>query len=110
MRLLLPFLLIFVIQSFGQSFQNSSFEVWGNQNYCDTNKTPDGWLNYSNGGIASDECNFNFCPTTIPTSASHGFAYARSVAFGPGGEGEYQLVSGFMVGNSYTITFDYSGS
>jgi hypothetical protein len=93
-----------------QTLLNPSFETWGDSALCEVNTTADGWLNYSNGGIGSDEANFNLCPTTIPPAASNGIVYSRSVAFGGSGEGQYQIVSGFLAGASYSISFDYAGS
>jgi hypothetical protein len=95
-----------------QNFLNGSFESWGNANVCEINVAPDNWINYSVACIAFDEANFNFCPSTIPPNASDGNVYARACA-GPdwqGGEGVYQNVSNFNVGQVYTLSFDYAGS
>lgn len=95
-----------------QNFLNGSFESWGIANICEINTSPDNWINYSVACSAFDEANFNLCPSTIPPNASDGNIYARACA-GPdwqGGEGVYQIVSNFNVGQVYTISFDYAGS
>lgn len=96
----------------GQSFINGSFETWGSSTICNVNSTPNDWLDYSVACAEVDEANFTLCPTTIPPSASAGNIYARACA-GPdwqGGEGVYQNISGFSIGQLYTISFDYAGS
>lgn len=94
-----------------QSFSNASFETWANPNYCSANTTPEGWITYSNGLGAIDKSDYTICPHTIPGSASHGNVSARFVSNNTsGGEGAYQNINGFTVGNTYTISFDYAGS
>jgi hypothetical protein len=95
-----------------QNFLNGSFESWGVANVCEINTVPDNWINYSVACAAFDEANFTLCPSTIPPNASDGNVYARACA-GPdwqGGEGVYQNVSNFNVGQVYTLSFDYAGS
>jgi len=94
----------------GQNFSNTSFESWGIPNVCEINTISDNWSSYTTAGIDPDEANFSICPTTIPPSASNGNVYARCVAFPSGGEGMFQMVSGFVAGDIYQISFDYSGS
>jgi len=102
---------IFSSASLAQSFINPSLESWGVVTACDINTPPDYWPNYTNGGLGPDEANFNICPTTIPPNASDSFVYARCYAQdNTAGEGMYQLVSGFVIADSYTISFDYAGS
>jgi hypothetical protein len=94
-----------------QSFLNPSFESWGSSTACEVNTAPDNWMEYSNGGIGVDEANFSYCATTIPPAPADGNIYARSYgASANTGEGFYQLVNGFMIGNMYMITYNYSGS
>lgn len=107
------FLLALITQSFlfGQSFVNPSFEEWGNVTYCDSNSAPNNWSDYSNGALGMDEVNFNFCGTTIPMNASLGMVYARSSSVSTTtGEGMFQNVSGFTIGEQYQISFDYAGT
>jgi hypothetical protein len=106
-------LLIFLTNNvlFCQSFLNPSFENWGSPGGCQVNVAPDDWSEYSNGGSGADECDFSYCPTIIPSSASQGNVYARM--YSPdsiSGEGMYQMISGFVTGNSYLISFDFCGS
>lgn len=95
-----------------QYFINPSVENWGNPNFCAINIAPDNWVSYSNGCQSGpDEVNFLICPTTIPTHAADGNVYARMCANDSiSGEGMYQIVSGFVIGNSYGINFYYAGS
>lgn len=94
-----------------QSFSNASFETWGSPTYCDANTTPTGWTTYSNGLGSIDKSDYTICPHTIPGNASDGNVSARFVSNNTsGGEGAYQNISGFTVGNTYTISFDYAGS
>ena len=95
-----------------QNFLNGSFESWGNPNACEINSAPDNWTNYSVACLAFDEANFNLCPSTIPPNAADGNIYARACA-GPdwqGGEGIYQILTNFNIGQAYSISFDYAGS
>src|SRR5690349_15178554 len=89
--------------SIAQSFVNTSLENWASPTVCETNLPPDGWSNYSNVGLGPDEANFSLCSTTIPPAAADGHIYARCLAGNPNtGEGMYQTVSGFAVGEMYT--------
>ncbi len=94
----------------GQTITNPSLENWGVPNSCEINLAPDGWSGYSTGGVDPDEANFPLCPSTIPSAASNGNIYARCVAYPLGGEGMFQIISGFVIGNSYQVSFDYAGS
>jgi len=106
--------ILLVINSFlcfGQSFLNPSVESWAAPGICETNTPPDGWTDYSNGGIGPDEGKLTLCPSTIPPVASDGTTYARMMAGTPvQGEGMYQYVTGFTIGTSYIISYDYCGS
>lgn len=93
-----------------QTFINPSFEFWGQGGICDTNTPPNGWSSYNTYGFDADEANIQICPHTIPGSAADGNIYARCATGTPGGEGIFQIVSGFSVGTSYPISFDYAGS
>jgi hypothetical protein len=96
---------------FSQSFINSSLEMWAVPSVCETNTPPDGWTDYSNVGIGPDEGTLTICPSTIPPNAADGNTYARCLAGNPStGEGMYQDVPGFIIGNSYTISYDFCGS
>ena len=97
--------------SLGQSFVNGSLENWASPTICETNTPPDNWSNYSNVGLGPDEANFPLCPTTIPSSAANGSIYARCLSGNPHtGEGMFQIVSGFIPGFSYAITYFFCGS
>ena len=112
-RIITLILILFVlgIKLNAQSFLNPSVEDWGNNTQCYVNTPPTNWIEYSNGGIGVDEANFTYCPTTIPNHAANGHVYARSYASSDtSGEGMYQNVSGFLVGTTYAITFEYAGS
>lgn len=113
LTLFFGFVLFFTSKTIqAQSFLNGSFEIWGSANSCEINSAPDNWVNYSVACQAFDEANFNLCPSTIPPSASDGNIYARACA-GPdwqGGEGVYQILSNFNIGQAYSISFDYAGS
>lgn len=104
--------LFFIIPfSKAQSIENGSFEVWGNPTSCDVNSTPDSWMNYSNGCFAADECNFLYCPTSIPPNAFDGNSYSRMCAVDSiSGEGIFQIVDSIIPGTDYVINFSYSGS
>ena len=94
-----------------QNFLNPSLETWAIATTCSINTPPDSWLDYSNGGIGADEGNMTICSCTIPGVASNGNTFARMMAGTPvQGEGMYQLVPGFTIGASYTITYDYCGT
>ncbi len=94
-----------------QNFINASVENWGISGTCDINIPPDSWTNYSNGGIGPEEVNLSICPTTLPALASNGNTYARMYSgTNLTGEGMFQDISGFNLGNNYQITFDYSGT
>lgn len=107
-------LLLILLNNFigvAQTVVNGSFEQWGVVNVCEVNTPMDFWMDYSNGGIGADEANFIYCPTTIPPNASDSNVYARCfTATDTTGEGMYQIISGFTVGNVYPISFDYAGS
>lgn len=104
-------LLLVALTGSGQYFTNSSFEVWGSSTTCEINTPPDGWMNYSNVGVGPDEANFPLCPTTIPSSAASGSIYARCLSGNPNtGEGMYQIVHNFRIGNPYTISYRFCGS
>jgi hypothetical protein len=110
--ILFVFLISFVsLNSFGQVFTNASFESWGSPTVCETNTPPDGWSDYSNVGLAPDEANFPLCATTIPSSAFAGDVYARCLSGNPTtGEGMFQIVHNFTIGNPYMITYHFCGS
>lgn len=110
-KLIIVFIVLFQTLSNAQSFLNPSLENWAFITQCDTNTAPDGWENYSNGGLGPDEVNFLSCSTTVPSSAANGNVYARMYAANATmGEGMYQYVNGLTVGNQYQISFDFSGS
>ena len=94
----------------GQIFSNPSLESWDFPGTCSVNIPPDSWSGYTTAGTDPDEGNMTICPSTIPTIASNGNVYARCYANSVGGEGMFQIVSGFVAGNVYQISFDYSGS
>lgn len=95
----------------GQSFINGSLENWASPTVCETNTPPDGWSDYSNVGIGPDEANFTLCPTTIPPNAAQGMVYARCLSGNPmTGEGMYQILSGFIMGTPYIISYQFCGS
>jgi hypothetical protein len=99
------------IETYAQAFQNGSLENWGNADICLVNSVPDNWLGYSNEGINFDECDFAVCATTIPAEVADGNVYGRAyAATTTTGEGIAQLVSGFVPGNEYQISFEFSGS
>lgn len=108
---ILSFTLFLVSPSNSQNIINPSFEQWGFDNFCDINTTPDGWTNYSTAGQAFEEGNSLICPTTIPASPPVGDTYARAYAEDSStGEGAFQNIDGFVVGNTYQISFIYAGS
>lgn len=110
-RLILTILAFFPSYLLGQSFVNPSFEDWGDPTFCNVNTAPDGWDGFSNAGQNFDEANFTLCPTTIPSAAAEGNAYGRAYVDGiNSGEGIAQTVSGFIPGNAYEVSFEYSGS
>lgn len=97
--------------TYSQSFQNPSLESWGPSTTCPVNTAPDNWTNFSNTGVGPDKGDLLICPSTIPTHASDGHVYARTLAGNTiSGEGMSQTISGFCVGCEYTLTFDYAGS
>lgn len=99
------------LETAAQSFQNNSLENWGGSVNCLVNTVPDNWLGYSNEGINFDECDFAICPTTIPAEVADGNVYGRAYAgTTSSGEGIAQLVSGFIPGNEYQISFEFAGS
>src|SRR5262245_44903496 len=94
-----------------QSFVSASLEAWASVGICETNTSPDGWTNYSNVGLGPDEGTLTLCPSTIPPAAAAGNTYARCLAGNPTtGEGMFQLVSGFIPGSSYFISYQFCGS
>src|SRR5436853_6607306 len=106
MKIFIPIIICVLIveHCYGQSFLNSSLELWGSSTICETNIPPNGWNNYSNVGLGPDEGNLVLCPSTIPPIAADGNIYARCLAGNPiTGEGMYQNVPGFMIGTSYLI-------
>ena len=94
-----------------QNFQNPSLESWADPSVCEFNTVPDDWLSYSTEGIDVDEGNLAVCPSTIPPIAADGEAYCRAYAESAmAGEGVFQNVSDFIIGNEYEISFDFAGS
>jgi gliding motility-associated-like protein len=109
--LVVSILLFCRIDMMSQAFQNGSIETWGNSGNCMVNVAPDSWVSYSNEGNNFDECDFAVCGTTIPTQAAEGTIYARAYsASTTSGEGIAQVVTGFVPGNEYQISFDFAGS
>jgi gliding motility-associated-like protein len=99
------------IETAAQAFQNNSLESWGGTGDCLINSVPDNWIGYSNAGMNFDECDFSICPTTIPAEVADGNSYGRAyAATTSSGEGIAQLVSGFIPGNEYQISFEFAGS
>lgn len=93
-----------------QNFLNGSLENWASATTCENNIPPDNWTDYSTGGLGPDEVNFSVCPTTFPSSASSGIVYSRMYSGSDStGEGMFQNISGFVIGNTYQITFDFAG-
>lgn len=94
-----------------QSFQNASLESWGGSGICLVNIAPDSWLSYNNEGADFDECDFAFCGTAIPAQAAEGTIYGRAFSGPvPTGEGIAQVVTGFVPGNEYQVSFEFAGS
>jgi hypothetical protein len=111
-KLIYTFLLLLAMTpSFSQSFVNPSLEAWAVPGTCETNTPPDGWTNYSNVGLGPDEGTLTICPSTIPPNAADGNTFARCLAGNPTtGEGMYQYVSGFSIGNVYTVSYQFCGT
>jgi hypothetical protein len=107
------FTILFVFTSmslWGQTILNPSFENWAGPG-CQSNTTPDNWVNFSLTGNAADEKDKTNCPKTIPSTVKDGLIYARMIGnFANGGEGFSQNIPGFTINNDYRVNFFYCGS
>lgn len=93
-----------------QDFINGSLENWASAESCENNITPDNWSNYSTDGVGPDEVNALVCPATFPSTGADGSVYSRLYSgSSSGGEGMFQYLSGFVIGDTYEVKFDYAG-
>ena len=73
MRILLLLTFLFFAYTLrAQVIVNPSLELWGDSSLCEVNVAPDGWSDFSNGGVGPDECNDLLCHSTVPGHAAAG--------------------------------------
>ncbi|NMH27829.1 T9SS type A sorting domain-containing protein [Flavobacterium silvaticum] len=101
------FLLLSGLQCLAQNFTNGSLENWDIP--CSVDQAPYGWTQNSTTSSGLEKYELDVCPFTV-VAASDGDKYGGGLGIGTSqGEGIGQFVTGFTIGTTYVLTFDFIG-